>query len=134
MKYLYCDSCSLITYYQDGLLGSLSQYKGYFYISETQINGELLYPNELGPLVRQSITVILEDREEIIEKTKELTSSQSRLSRFDCLSLAYAILDGYCLVTDDKALIKKCNSFGVEVKTSKQIKEEFCLEVIGMKK
>ena len=125
MKFLYCDSCFLITFYQDGKLGYLSQYKDYFYISETQIKGELIKPTDLSLAVRKSISVILEDREEIQNKTKEFVSLYEALSFYDCLCMAYAYLDGYCLITDDKTLQKKCTIHNIEIKTSKNIEDEF---------
>ena len=125
MKYLYCDSCFLITFYQDGKLGSLSQYKNQFYISETQLKGELIKPEELSLIVRKSISVISEDSEEIKIKTKEFVSLYETLSFYDCLCMAYAYIDGYCLITDDKALQKKCAIHTIEVKTSKNIVDEF---------
>ena len=125
MKYLYCDSCFLIAFFQDGKLGSLSQYKDQFYISETQLKGELIKPEELSLIVRKSISVISEDREEIKIKTKEFVSLYEALSFYDCLCMAYAYIDGYCLITDDKALQKKCAIHTIEVKTSKNIVDEF---------
>ena len=125
MKYLYCDSCFLITFFQDGKLGSLSQYKDQFYISETQLKGELIKPEELSLIVRKSISVISEDREEIKIKTKEFVSLYETLSFYDCLCMAYAYIDGYCLITDDKALQKKCAIHTIEVKTSKDVEDEF---------
>ena len=125
MKYLYCDSCFLITFFQDGKLGSLSQYKDQFYISETQLKGELIKPEELSLIVRKSISVITEDREEIKNKTKEFVSLYETLSFYDCLCMAYACLDDYCLITDDKALQKKCAIHSIEVKTSRDVEDEF---------
>ena len=125
MKYLYCDSCFLITFYQDGKLDYLSQYKNMFFISETQLKGELIKPDDLASIVRLSVTVISEDREEIVSKTKEFISLFETLSFYDCLCMAYSLLDGYCLITDDKALIKKCSIYNIEVKTSNDIEIEF---------
>lgn len=125
MKYLYCDSCFLIAFFQDGKLGSLSQYKDQFYISETQLKGELIKPEELSLIVRKSISVISEDREEIKIKTKEFASLCETLSFYDCLCMAYAYIDGYCLITDDKALQKKCAIHTIEVKTSEDVEDEF---------
>ena len=124
-KFLYCDSCFLITFYQDGCLGSLSQYKDQFFISETQIKGELIKPSDIAIVVRKSISVIEEDRDEIKTKTNEFASLYEALSIYDCLCLAYAFLDGYCLITDDKTLQKKCILNNIEVKTSKDIMEDF---------
>lgn len=124
-RFLYCDSCFLITFYQDGYLGSLSQYKDQFYISETQIKGELIKPSYLAIVVRKSISVIKEDRDDIKTKTYEFASLYETLSIYDCLCMAYAFLDGYCLITDDKTLQKKCILNNIEVKTSKDIVEEF---------
>lgn len=124
-RFLYCDSCFLITFYQDGYLGSLSQYKTQFFISKTQIEGELIKPSDLATMVRKSISVIEEDRDEIKIKTNEFASLYEALSIYDCLCLAYAFLDGYCLITDDKTLQKKCILNNIEVKTSKDIVEEF---------
>ena len=124
-KFLYCDSCFLITFYQDKYLGALSQYKGQFYISETQIKGELIKPSELAIMVRKSISVIKEDRDEIKTKTNEFASLYESLSIYDCLCMAYALLDGYCLITDDKTLQKKCAMNNIEVKTSRDIVREF---------
>ena len=124
-KFLYCDSCFLITFYQDGKLGSLSQYKDQFYISETQIIGELIKPDELAEIVRKSVSVITNDKDEIIAKTSEFALKYESLSTYDCLCMAYAFIDGYCLITDDKALQKKCVMNNIEVKTSKDIVEEF---------
>ena len=45
--------------------------------------------------------------------------------------MAYSILDGYCLITDDKALQKKCAIHGIEVKTSKEIIDEFLKGGVG---
>ena len=124
-RFLYCDSCFLITFYQDKCLGSLSQYKDQFFISETQIKGELIKPSDIAIVVRKSISVIEEDRDEIKIKTNEFASLYEALSIYDCLCLAYAFLDGYCLITDDKTLQKKCILNNIEVKTSKDIVEEF---------
>ena len=124
-KFLYCDSCFLITFYQDGYLGSLSQYKGQFFISKTQIEGELIKPSDLATMVRNSITVIEEDRDDIKDKTNEFSLLYETLSIYDCLCMAYALLDGYCLITDDKALQKKCVLNNIEVITSKDIVEIF---------
>ena len=136
-KFLYCDSCFLITFYQDGYLGSLSQYKGQFFISKTQIEGELIEPSDLATMVRNSITVIEEDRDDIKDKTNEFSLLYETLSIYDCLCMAYALLDGYCLITDDKALQKKCALNNIEVKTSKDIVEIFVnggLDYENMKK
>ena len=124
-RFLYCDSCFLITFYQEKYLGSLSQYKDQFFISETQIKGELIKPSNIAIMVRKSISVIEEDRDEIKIKTNEFASLYEALSIYDCLCLAYAFLDGYCLITDDKTLQKKCILNNIEVKTSKDIVEEF---------
>ena len=124
-RFLYCDSCFLITFYQEKYLGSLSQYKDQFFISETQIKGELIKPSDIAIVVRKSISVIEEDRDEIKNKTNEFASLYEALSIYDCLCLAYAFLDGYCLITDDKTLQKKCILNNIEVKTSKDIVEEF---------
>ena len=124
-KFLYCDSCFLITFYQDGYLGFLSQYKGQFFISKTQIEGELIKPSDLATMVRKNITVIEEDRDDIKDKTNEFSLLYETLSIYDCLCMAYALLDGYCLITDDKALQKKCILNNIEVKTSKDIVEIF---------
>ena len=124
-KFLYCDSCFLITFYQDGYLGSLSQYKTQFFISETQIEGELIKPSDLATMVRKNITVIEEDRDDIKDKTNEFSLLFETLSIYDCLCMAYALLDGYCLITDDKTLQKKCILNNIEFKTSKDIVEEF---------
>ena len=124
-KFLYCDSCFLITFYQDGKLASLSQYKDQFYISETQIKGELIRPDDLATIVRQSVSVIETDRDEIKEKTKEFAELYEALSFYDCLCMAYSSLDGYCLITDDKTLKKKCAIHNIETKTSKDIEDEF---------
>ena len=124
-KFLYCDSCFLITFYQDGKLDSLSQFKEQFFISNTQIEGELIKPSDLALIVRKTITVISEDREEIKTKTKEFASQYDALSFYDCLCMAYSILDGYCLITDDKTLRKKCSIHNIETKSSKEIEDEF---------
>ena len=124
-KFLYCDSCFLITFYQDGNLGALSQYKDQFFISETQIVAELLEPKDLAIVVRKSITVIKEDKNTIKDKTKEFSSMYIGLSMYDCLCMAYALLDNYCLITDDKTLQKKCMLHDIEFKTSKDIIDEF---------
>ena len=124
MKYFYCDSCFLITFYQNGYLSFLSQFKDQFYISETQLKDELIKPSNLADLVRRSVTVI-EDRDEIISKTNEFIELYETLSRYDCLCMAFAILDDYCLVTDDKALIKKCRNHNIATKTSEEIIIEF---------
>ena len=124
-KFLYCDSCFLITFFQDKCLESLSRYKDTFYISETQVKGELIKPDDLADVVRKTINIISNDREEIIAKTNELASLYESLSIYDCLCLAYACLDGYCLITDDKTLQKKCLIYDVEVFTSDDIKKQF---------
>ena len=124
MKYFYCDSCFLISCYQDGNLHHLSKHKDQFYISETQIRDELIKPTDLALMVRQSVTVI-EDRDEIKDKANELTKLYRGLSSYDCLCMAFDILDGYCLITDDKALIKKCIKHSIEIKTSDEILKDF---------
>lgn len=123
-KFLYCDSCFLITFYQDGKPGSLSQYKDQFYISETQIIGKLIKPDDLAEIVRKSVSVITNDKYEIITKTSEFALKYESLSTYDCLCMAYAFVDGYCLITDDKTLQRKCVMNNIEVKTSKDIVEE----------
>ena len=125
MKYLYCDSCFLITMFQEGRLNSLSQYKKQFFVAETQIQGELIKPRELSLKVRESISVIVNDREEIVEKTSELYNYNQTLSKYDCLCMAYSLIDGYCLITNDKALIKKCRNLNITVKTAEEILKEF---------
>lgn len=124
-KFLYCDSCFLINFFQDSCLEALSRYKDTFYISETQVAGELTKPDELASIVRKTINIINEDRDEIVAKTNELTCLYESLSKYDCLCLAYACLDGYCLITDDKTLQKKCLLNGIEVFTSGDIKKRF---------
>ena len=124
-KFLYCDSCFLITFFQDNCLEALSRYKDTFYISETQVKGELIKPDDLADVVRKTINIISNDREEIIAKTNELASLFESLSIYDCLCLAYACLDGYCLITDDKTLQKKCLIYGIEVFSSDDIKDQF---------
>ena len=132
MKHLYCDSCLLISLHQVKKLELLSRYKNQFFISKTQIFGELIKPDDLASKVIESISVIENDRDEIILKTKEFISLYKTLSFYDCLCMAYAFLDGYCLITDDKALIKKCKIHHIEVKTSNEIIKEF-LEVIDLR-
>ena len=124
MKYFYCDSCFLITFYQDGNLSRLSQYKDQFHISETQLRDELIKPVDLADAVRKAVTVI-KDRDDIKDKTDELVELYDNLSRYDCLCMAFAIIDGYCLVTDDKALIKKCSKNNIDIKTSNDILRDF---------
>lgn len=126
MKYFYCDSCFLITTYQEKYLGSLSQYKVQFFISNTQITEELIRPANLAIEVRKAITII-EDTEDIRIKTIELVNKHCGLSKIDCLSLAFAIVDGYCLVTDDKHLTKIAKCYGVVVKSSIDIINDFNL-------
>ena len=127
MKFLYCDSCVLISFFQSGKLEFLSQYKECFFISNSQIRGELIKPRELAPMVRKAVTVIMEDRDEIIEKAMEFNDLYSGLSIYDCLCMAYSLLDGYCLITDDKALRTKCIKYGIDLKTSAEIEAEFNL-------
>ena len=124
-KYLYCDSCFLIKFFQEGKINLLSQYKDQFFISKIQLEKELIKPDNLAEVVRQNISVIEDDRDEIRIKTNEFFSLYSALSIFDCLAMAYSILDGYCLVSDDKALIKKCRIHNIETKSSKDIEIEF---------
>lgn len=126
MKYFYCDSCFLITTYQEKYLGSLSQYKDQFFISDTQIKEEFIRPANLSIQVRKAITVI-EVTENIKIKTIELVNKHRGLSKFDCLSLAFAVEDGYCLVTDDKHLSKIATFYGVVVKNSYDIISDFNL-------
>lgn len=95
-----------------------------FFVSETQIKDELIKPVGLADKIRESVTVIEENRQ-IIIKTNELFNRYESLSYYDCLSLAFCIIDGYCLVTDDKALIKKCKDHQVITKTTKDIINEF---------
>ena len=125
MKYLYCDSCFLITMYQEKLLDAMSQYKDQFFVSDTQIKGELIKPNDLAKKVREVVTVLEKESEEIIKKTIELSLTNTGLSNYDCLCMSYCLIDGYCLVTNDKALIKKCNTYNIKVKTAEDIKKEF---------
>mgnify|MGYP003294164639 CR=1 FL=1 len=124
MKYFYCDSCFLITMYQKRCLDILSQYKEQFFIARSQIDAELLYPADLASLVEDSLTVI-EETFEIRKKGNELKTAHSRLSIYDCLGLAFAIIDGYCLVTDDINLQKAAVKYGVLVKGTLEIFEEF---------
>lgn len=127
MKYFYCDSCFLITFYQDGNLYRLSRFKEQFHISKTQLKDELIKPDDLADSVRKSVTII-KDRDEIKNKTNELIALYDNLSHYDCLCMAFAIIDGYCLVTDDKALIKKCNKNNIEIKTSNDILRDFKID------
>ena len=124
-KFLYCDSCFLITFYQEGYLGFLSHYISHFFISKTQIVGELIKPSDLATIVRKNITVIEDDRDDIKDKTIEFSLLYGTLSTYDCLCMTYSILDGYCLITDDKAFQKKCAIHDIEIKTSKEIIDEF---------
>ena len=121
MKYFYCDSCFLISFYQNGNLESLSKFKDHFFVSKTQIECELIKPLDLATAVKKSITVIEKDRDEIINKAKEICDLYETLSFFDCLCMAYSSLDNYCLLTDDKALIKKCALHNIETITSKDV-------------
>ena len=114
----------MISFYQDGLLESLSRFKDQFFISETQVVEELKYPDDLPNKVKEAVTII-QDREEITLKAKEFEQMYVSLSSFDCLCMAFAIIDGYCLVTDDKHLITKCKKHSIETKISSDIKEEF---------
>ena len=131
MNYFYCDSCFLITCFQEGYLDALSQYKDCFYISDSQIKYELIKPDNLASEVRKAVTVVFE-REEIILKALEFTNEYRMLSYFDCLSMAFSLLDGYCLVTDDKNLIKKCNLNNIPTKTSIDIVEMFMNKTMNM--
>lgn len=124
MKYFYCDSCFLITAYQKRSLCILSQYKDQFFIARSQIDAELLYPLDLADIVRDSLTVI-EETFEIRKKGNELETLHPSLSKYDCLGLAFAIVDGYCLVTDDIQLKKVAAKYGVLIKASSEIFEEF---------
>ena len=124
MKYFYCDSCFIFTLYQETFFEQLSQYKDQFFISETQLGKEILYPEELPNIVRKTITVV-QEREEIAEKAKGLMALYHTLSSFDCLCMAFCLLDGYCLITDDKALIKKCDVHQIQTVTSEAIIETF---------
>lgn len=127
MKFFYCDSCFMITARQEQLLGILSQYKDQFFISEIQIKDELIKPDGIADLIRKYVTVIKET-EEIINYARELMTCNHGLSFYDCLCLAFCIKDEYCLITDDKALIKKCSYYKVMVKTTEEIKKEFSME------
>ena len=127
MKYLYCDSCFLITSYQEKYLELLAQYKNQFFISNLQIKDELIKPKELADKVRKCLTVI-EENEEIIAKANELLEINKALSFYDCLCLAFCIIDGYCLITDDKHLIKKSNDYNVQTKQTNEIIDEFHLK------
>ena len=124
MKYFYCDSCFIFTLYQEAFFEQLSQYKDQFFISEAQLEKEILYPEELPNVVRKTITVV-QEREEIAEKAKGLMALYHTLSSFDCLCMAFCLLDGYCLITDDKALIKKCDVHQIQTVTSEAIIETF---------
>lgn len=124
MKYFYCDSCFLITFCQENFLGFLSQYKENFFVSDIQINDELLKPKGIAELVRKSITVI-KATEDKIERANCLMQENYGLSFYDCLCLAFCIIDGYCLVTDDKHLYKRCVRYKVNVKNTDDIKKEF---------
>lgn len=120
-KFLYCDSCFLITCFQEKRLHLLSQYKSLFFVSKTQLDGELIKPFGISNAVRTAISIIEVDRDEILSKTIELGDKYTSLSFYDCLCMSYALLDGYCLVTDDKTLQKKCIDNNVEIKSSKEI-------------
>ena len=67
MKYYYCDTCSLISLFQEKCLEHLSQYKEQFFISETQLISEIKYPDKLIKQVKESITIIIES-DEVIQK------------------------------------------------------------------
>ena len=124
MKYFYCDSCFIFTAYQQTVFEQLSQYKDQFFISETQVEKEIIYPEDLPNIIRRTITVIKES-EEIAEKAKTLMAMYRTLSSFDCLCMAFCLIDGYCLVTDDKSLIKKCEIHKVNTVSSKEILDTF---------
>ena len=68
---------------------------------------------------------MINDKDEIKAKTIEFTLKYESLSTYDCLCMAYAFIDGYCLITDDKTLQKKCVMNNIEIKTSEDIVEEF---------
>lgn len=120
-KYLYCDSCFLITCFQEGKLNLLSQYKYLFFVAKTQLDCELIRPIGISNAVKKAISVIEEDRDEILIKTNEFAEMYKSLSFFDCLCMAYALLDDYCLVTDDITLHKKCAIHNIEIRASKDI-------------
>jgi len=120
MKFFYSDSCFLITSYQIDVLDLISKYKYLFYISRIQVLDELIYPKDLQDKVLKSLSII-DDNDEIIRKTYELKKLHTSLSYYDCLSLSHCILEDYCLVTNDKHLIKCCNKYRVKVATADSI-------------
>lgn len=126
MNYFYCDTCFLITAFQEGKLESLSKYKDRFYISKIHLDAEILRPPNLKEEVLKAVTVIAH-RKEIIEKAIELYNRHQALSEFDGICLAFAILDGYCLITNDKNIIKCCHTYKVATKTFEDILFEFKL-------
>lgn len=111
----------MITCYESKRLYLLSQYKNVFFVAKTQIEHELIKPLGISSAVKKAITLIEEDRDEILIKTIEFGERYRSLSYYDCLCMSYAFLDDYCLVTDDKILRKKCELQGIETISSEDI-------------
>lgn len=122
MKYFYCDSCFLITCYQKNYFAILSQHKNELFISHSQVEDELFKPSDLKDKVINSITIISENNN-IIMKALELKPRHKGLSYYDCLCLAFAMIDVYTLISDDKALVNSAKKYGINTVGCEEIIE-----------
>ena len=124
MHYYYCDTCAVISLYRDDRLTKLSQFKEYFHIADIQLEYELIYPNNIKEITRNSITVDI-TTEDILNITNPIMERHRPLSRFDALALAFSIVKNYTLITDDIRLQKACEEYKVKHITTKEIVEIF---------
>lgn len=120
MHYYYCDTCAVISLYNDNKLIKLSKYKEYFHIADIQLEYELIYPKDIKEITRNNITVDI-TTEDILNITNPIMERHRPLSRFDALALAFSIVKGYILITDDIRLQKACEEYKVHYITTDEL-------------
>ncbi len=124
MHYYYCDTCAVIDLFKANDLIKLSKYKDNFHIADLQLEYELLYPDGIKELTRNSITVDITTID-ILNMTNSIMEKHRPLSKFDTLALSFSITKEYILITDDIKLQKACKEYNVHYITTREIVEIF---------
>ena len=124
MHYYYCDTCAVINLYKANDLIKLSKYKDNFHIADLQLEYELLYPDGIKELTRNSITVDITTMD-ILNIANQIMEKHRPLSKFDALALSFSITKEYVLITDDIKLQKACKEYDVHYITTREIVEIF---------
>ncbi len=95
-----------------------------FYMSSEAISDEVLSPTELGGKLYDLGLVPIEITEEEFFFAFRINGDYSRLSSYDAIALAIAILRGFDLLSGDKALRVAANSEGIKVRGTLWIYDE----------